>query len=88
MPNRIFISYSKKDKDFAYRLVDDLESQDFKVWIDRAIGGGEAWRKSIDDNLRAADEVIIILSKNAIESKWVNHESSMAVGLKKKSGHC
>jgi hypothetical protein len=31
MPDQIFISYSKKDSDFAHPLADDLEAADFNV---------------------------------------------------------
>jgi len=39
MTDHIFISYSKKDSDFAHKLADDLEAAGFKIWIDRSIGG-------------------------------------------------
>ncbi len=83
MAGHIFISYSKKDMDFAVRLVDDLETAGFSVWIDREIGGGEEWQQSIEENLDTAQEVIVILSPNSVESSWVQHEGSIAYGLKK-----
>jgi hypothetical protein len=48
MSKHIFISYSKKDRDFAWKLAEDLEKRGFKIWIDRAISGGEEWRQSGD----------------------------------------
>ena len=84
MTRSVFISYSKKDKAFAHRLADELESAGFKVWIDRSIGGGEDWRDSILKNLENAGEVIIVISPNAMASPWVNHEGSMALGMKKR----
>ena len=45
MSKHIFISYSKKDSDFAWKLAEDLEKRGFKIWIDRAISGGEEWRQ-------------------------------------------
>ena len=83
MTEQIFISYSKKDSEFSYKLADDLESAGFKVWIDRSIGGGEDWRKSIERNLRASGEVIIVVSPNSMTSEWVTHEGSLAYGWEK-----
>jgi GAF domain-containing protein len=84
MTSQIFISYSKKDKDFAWKLADDLADAGHKVWIDRSLQVGEDWKESIIKNLEEADEVIVILSSSAISSKWVQHEGSIAYGLKKK----
>lgn len=84
MSEQIFISYSKKDKDFANRLADDLSSSGFDVWIDRSIGGGERWRESIESNLRDSKDVIIVVSPNSMQSDWVRHEGSLAYGWGKK----
>ena len=83
MTSQIFISYSKKDKDFAWKLADDLVNAGHKVWIDRSLQVGEDWKQSIEKKLEEADEVIVVLSSNATASKWVQHEGSIAYGLKK-----
>lgn len=83
MPGHIFISYSKADASFALKLADDLQEAGFKVWIDRQIGGGERWRTSISQALRDANEMIVILSPNSIQSEWVMHEGSVGSGLLK-----
>ncbi len=53
------------------------------MWLDREIGGGEEWRRSIEQNLEAASDVVVLLSPNAVASPWVQHEGSLAQGLKK-----
>ena len=83
MAEHIFISYSKKDSDFAIKLADDLISAGHKVWIDRSLQVGEDWADTIEDNLVKAVGVIVILSSNSIVSDWVQHEGSMAYILKK-----
>ena len=83
MSKHIFISYSKKDSDFAWKLAEDLEKRGFKIWIDRAISGGEEWRQSIEGALQEAGEVVVVLSPNAVSSDWVMHEGSVAYGLGK-----
>lgn len=84
MAERIFISYSKKDSAFAHKLADDLEVAGFKIWIDRSIGGGDLWRETIEKNLKAAGDVIIVVSPNSMASEWVKHEGSLAYGWGKK----
>jgi hypothetical protein len=83
MTEQIFISYSKKDSDFAHKLADDLSAVGFRIWIDRSIGGGELWRETIEKNLKASGEVVIVVSPNSMSSEWVKHEGSLAYGWEK-----
>ncbi len=84
MTNHIFISYSKKDSDFALKLAEDLQDAGFKIWIDRTIGGGDKCRETIEKNLKAAEEVIIVVSPKSMASEWVRHEGSLAYGWGKR----
>jgi hypothetical protein len=84
MAGHIFISYSKKDREFAWKLADDLAKAGHDVWIDRSLQVGEEWEQTIEKQLAEADEVIVVLSRIAITSKWVQHEGSIAYGLKKR----
>jgi hypothetical protein len=72
--HKIFISYSKKDSDFAIKLADNLINAGHKVWIDRSLQVGEEFKQTIMTKLEEADEIIVVLSSNAIASKWVQHE--------------
>ena len=83
MVGHTFISYSKKDSGFAYKLADDLTASGFTIWIDRSIGGGEDWREDIEKNLKAAGDVIVVVSQNSMASDWVRHEGSLAYGWEK-----
>jgi len=84
LTDHIFISYSKKDSEFAHKLADDLTAAGFKIWIDRSISGGEQWRETIETNLKAASEVVIVVSPNSMDSEWVKHEGSAAYAWEKK----
>ena len=49
---RVFISYSRVDSEFAYRLRADLEASGFDTWIDTAKladQGGQQWLRLIQD---------------------------------------
>lgn len=84
MARQIFVSYSKKDANFAFKLVEGIEAEDHRVWIDREIGGGQQWRQTIEQSVKDSSEMIVIISKNSVASRWVQHESSMAYALDKK----
>jgi len=80
----IFVSYSKKDSEFAKKLYSDLKSAGFDVWMDReGIRGGDQWRPTIEKNLKLADKVIVLISPNSMASDWVRHEGSMAYAWEK-----
>ena len=77
---QIFISYSRQNRDFALRLYNDLLWDGYWVWMDTRLKEAMEWRPQIDDNLKLSNRCIVIISPDAIESRWVNHEISMAHG--------
>lgn len=50
--NRIFISYSHKDKTYADKLQQSLIEQGFDAWIDDRIDYGVRWPREIEKRLR------------------------------------
>ncbi|HEX2621736.1 MAG TPA: TIR domain-containing protein, partial [Phototrophicaceae bacterium] len=76
---RVFISYSRRDKNFAERLARDLSDAGLDVWIDfRQIHAGEMWQEEIFRGLQRAEMVIVILSPDAVASYWVKREVNTA----------
>jgi hypothetical protein len=74
-----FISYSAKDDDFAKRLHADLQANNVRCWFaphDMKIG--DKIRPAIDEAIRLRDKVLLVLSKNSIESQWVEKEVETA----------
>jgi len=74
-----FISYSGKDQKFADRLHADLQNKGVRCWFaphDLPIGA-KTW-DAIDEAIRLRDKVLLILSRNAIESDWVEDEVTKA----------
>ena len=74
-----FISYSNKDKVFAERLHADLQNMGVRCWFaphDLPIGAKIL--DGIDAAIRVRDKVVLILSKNSIESDWVEDEVKTA----------
>jgi hypothetical protein len=80
----IFISYSSKDRPFAFQLVKRLE-RFFDVWIDREeIQGGLQWEKAIEQALEACSVFLVIVSPDSNESEWVARETIRAEQLGKR----
>jgi hypothetical protein len=82
---KIFISYSRKDIDFARKLAGDLESAGYDVWWDISdLKGGDDWVRTIPDAIASSQYVIVVLTPNSIESEWVRKEYTQALSLRKK----
>lgn len=74
-----FISYSAKDDQFAKRLHADLQNMGVRCWFaphDLPIGAKTY--DAIDAEIRVRDKLLLILSKNAIASNWVEDEVTKA----------
>jgi hypothetical protein len=74
-----FISYSSKDEAFAQRLHTDLQQKGVRCWFapeDMKIG--DKIRPRIDESIRIHDKLLLVLSKNSINSTWVEKEVETA----------
>jgi hypothetical protein len=75
----VFISYSKKDQDYALRLAQALREQGFNVWIDtRSLHSSADWLQSIVLAIWQSDAFIILLTPRSDQSKWVQREIAIA----------
>jgi tetratricopeptide (TPR) repeat protein len=64
---KVFISYSRKDIDFADHLDITLKARGFEPLIDRTeIYAFEEWWKRVEDLIARADTVIFVLSPDAV----------------------
>jgi hypothetical protein len=70
-----FISYSAKDDDFAKRIHADLQNHGVRCWFapHDMPTGAKIW-DAIDEAIKLRDKLLLILSKNSIESEWVEDE--------------
>ncbi len=91
MSEKIFLSYSHTDRDFARRvekrLKDLLKSKDqeFSV-IDerRTISAGEDIRQSLKSAMDSATTVVFLASPDSAKSPWMNYEAGLADALGKR----
>jgi TolB-like protein len=77
----VFISYKAEDRRRVQPLVAALEAEGLSVWWDAQIGGGDEWRRSIEQQLDAAKCVLVVWSKRstAPEGRFVRDEASRAM---------
>lgn len=72
---KLFISYSTKDKEYANAIYADLCDIGHDPWKDDFdIYAGQNIPKEIEDASEASDYLLVLLSKNSVESGWVNAE--------------
>ncbi len=81
---RIFVSHSHLDNEFGIKLVQDLRhvlADDSAVWYDEAnsLYGGDSWWQKIVRELTTRNIFIVVLSPDAMNSKWVGREIDMAL---------
>ena len=76
----VFISYSTKDADIAFALLEILESYGLDCWIaPRNIPKGAQWAEEIDKAIQNARVFVVIVSSHSVESKQVPKEIALAV---------
>lgn len=80
----VFISYSSKDRDKIERLISALRDHKITYWIDNErIPKGIEYDDVIPNAISNAPILVILLSKNSVESEDVKNELRIAKGLKK-----
>lgn len=66
----VFISYSRKDKDFVRKLHENLSKQERDVWVDwEDIPLTADWRNEIYAGIEAADNFAFVITPDSITSK-------------------
>jgi hypothetical protein len=66
---QLFISYSRKDKDFVRKIGDALAAQKREVWVDwEDIPLTAEWQREIFANIEAADNFLFIISPESVAS--------------------
>jgi TIR domain-containing protein len=78
--NHIFISHSHEDSDFAEILEKRVEGERFTVWRDVGIRGGEDWRREIDQAIKEAFALVVVMTPAAKASEYVTYEWAFAWG--------
>jgi formylglycine-generating enzyme required for sulfatase activity len=78
-PDTLFISYARKDVEFAQKLNADLRRYGVTTWIDElGIRGGEDWPDRIVTAIEGCKAMLVILSPHSVASRWVQRELAFA----------
>ena len=76
----IFISHSTKNDAFVKKLRETLELFGELSWIDsRELTGGEEIETIIEEKIRSARYFLVVISFDALGSKWVQNEVRLAL---------
>ena len=71
----VFLSHSSTDKPIARRIRDELEAEGLQVWLDEVeIRVGHSIPNKLASGLDSADVLCLLVSKEALASKWVMRE--------------
>ncbi len=78
--SHIFVSYSRKNLTFVTQLVKDLQQAGLAVWFDQiSILPGANWEEAIEQGLREAIAVVIVVSPDSMDSEYVRKEVHFAL---------
>ena len=71
----VFISHSSLDKEFATRLSEDLREFGHDPWLDEwEIHVGDCIPTRISEGIEQAQYMVLVLTRSAVESEWVDRE--------------
>ncbi len=80
----VFISYSHQDDtEFLAKLKQEIENSGIEYWTDEKISPGEQWSRAIDEAIKSAFALVVVMSPVATESQYITYEWSYAMGLGK-----
>jgi len=82
---KVFFSYARADAEFVLKLANDLRSAGISLWIDQLdIPAGERWDSAVENALKAAPYLLVVLSPASVDSQNVMDEVAFALENKKK----
>ncbi|MDY6783579.1 MAG: TIR domain-containing protein [Cyanobacteriota bacterium] len=82
---QVFLSYADKDRAIMEEIRKSLRRESITVWTNTTdIQTGEAFGEAIDRGIEQADNVIYLLSPDAINSAYCQQELDLALSLNKR----
>jgi adenylate cyclase len=71
----VFVSYARSDKARVAPLVAAIEEMGWTVWWDPDMCPGQEFDRQIALELKAATAVLVVWTRNSVESRWVRGEA-------------
>jgi hypothetical protein len=80
LPAEVFLSHSDRDRGMATRVAELLRAHGIPVWFSQTnIVGAQQWHDEIGSALNRCDWFAVLLSPEAVSSKWVKQELLFAL---------
>jgi len=76
----VFISYCREDVDFAQTVEEKIKAAEFTTWRDLDTRAGGDWRSEIDNGIKDAMAVVVVMSPQSAQSVYVSYEWAFALG--------
>lgn len=81
----VFISYSRKDKEFVRKLNDSLDSRGVAAWVDwEGIPLSSDWMDEITRAIEGSDSFMFVISPDSLASKICREELELGLKYNKK----
>src|SRR5438093_2296601 len=81
----VFISYSRKDKEFVRRLDEELKRRGREAWVDwEGIPPGDTWEKTIYGAIESTDTFVFVLTPDSVASEICGKEIAHAASNNKR----
>ena len=82
---KVFVSYSRRDREFSDQLVLGLQACGFEAYIDREdIAAGEDWSARLGRLIEDADTVVYVMSPDSVNSEQCSWEVRETLRLSKR----
>ena len=70
----IFVSYSHRNTDLVYPIIERMFDERYRVWYDEGIAPGSEWPHNIEVHLKGCSAALIVVSENSLASKNCDNE--------------
>ncbi|MCA9999969.1 MAG: SUMF1/EgtB/PvdO family nonheme iron enzyme, partial [Anaerolineales bacterium] len=84
-PRQIFLSYATADVAIAQQVAAALAADGWRVWMaPDSVLPGELWVAAIERGLQESGVFLLLLSPEAVASRWVQYETNIAIALERR----
>ena len=74
----IFVSYSHRDTAQVYPILDELHDHKYRIWYDESCENGNDFRDELRQRIKAAEAVLLFVSKSSMSSPFCGMEVIVA----------